>query len=260
MMTTRFDCHAVRERLHALLDDELAPAEYGAVHRHLDGCAACGEALEDLRAVGRALRLRVDATAVPTEALAAMAGRVVSLTAAEARQSLRAQLGVAFEDMRYVLAFGGALAATLICGAALAVILQGATAGNADSLASLMERMAARGTTQNPFSGDPRILPPSLFQNSLVMPVVLVDNVAYGVRDEDYAFRAVITPEGTVAGVELLSGRPGADPRALELLRSIHAARLAPARFRDGRSVAVSYVWLHSDVTIKPIIRPNKAL
>ena len=259
MMT--FDCGAVRDRLHALLDDELAPSEFGPVRAHLDLCAGCAERLEEFRAVGNALRVRVSATGVPTEALAAMAGRVVSLTTAEARQSWRVKLGVAFEDMRYVLACGGALPATLICGVSLGVILQGATAGNADSLASLMDRMATRGTTQNPYSVDPRILPPSLFENSLVMPVVSVDDVAYGVRDEDYAFRAVITPDGRVAGVEMLSGRPGADPRALELLRSIHGARHEPARPKDGRRVAVSYVWVHSDITIKPkLLRPNKSL
>jgi len=254
-------CRAVREQLHASLDGELAPRDYAAVRQHLDGCSACAEALEEYRSVGRLLRANVDATAVPTEALSAMASRVVSLTAAEARQSWRVRFGVAFEDMRYVLAGGGALVATLFCGMALAVILRGATTVHAESLAGLMARMSTPGTTANPLSVDPRILPPTLLENSLAMPVVLVDGVAYIARDEDYAFRAVITPDGRVAGVELLSSRPGADPRALELLRSIHAARLVPARLRDGRHVAVSYVWVHSDVTIKPpVFRPNKSL
>lgn len=259
-MTAVRTCRTVREQLHASLDGELAPRDFAEVRRHLEACAACSQALDEYRAVGRMLRANVDVTAVPSEALSAMAGRVVSLTAAEARQSWRVRIGAAFEDMRYVLACGGALAATLFCGVALTVILGGATTGHAESLASMMDRMAARGTTANPLSVDPRILPPSLLQNSLVMPVVLVDGVAYVARDEDYAFRAVITPEGRVAGVELLSARPGADPRALELLRSIHGARLVPARLNDGRHVAVSYVWVHSDVTIKPVFRPNKSL
>lgn len=248
-------CGDVRERLQALLDDELAIGEYAPVNAHLDACARCAADLESYRAVGHALRASVDPTSVPTEALALMSSRVVSLAAAEARQSLRARVGAAFEDMRMVLACGGALAATLCCFVALAGILNGATYGNADSLAALMARMSARGTTENPFSVDPRILPPTLFEGSLVMPVVLVDNVPYGVRDDDYAFQAVVTPDGRVAGVEMLSGRV-IDPRALELLRSIHGARLAPARLKDGRRVAVSFVWLHSDVTIKP----NKSL
>lgn len=252
---TVITCDDVRERLQALLDDELAIGDYLPVNAHLDGCPRCAADLEGYRAVGRALRASVDPTSVPTEALALMSSRVVSLTAAEARQSLRARLGAAFEDMRMVLACGGALAATLCCFVVLAGVLNGATYGNADSLAALMGRMSARGTTENPFSVDPRILPPTLFEGSLVMPVVLVDNVPYGVRDDDYAFRAVVTPDGRVAGVEMLSGRV-IDPRALELLRSIHGARLAPARLKDGRRVAVSFVWLHSDVTIKP----NKAL
>lgn len=248
-------CRDVRERLQSLLDDELAVGDYAPVTAHLDTCARCAADLDDYRAVGRALRASVDPTSVPTEALALMSSRVVSLAAAEARQSLRARVAGAFEDMRYVLACGGALAATLCCAVALAGILNGATYGNTNSLAALMARMSERGTTENPFSVDPRILPPTLFEGSLVMPVVLVDDIPYGVRDDDYAFQAVVTPDGHVAGVEMLSGR-SIDPRALELLRSIHGARLAPARLKDGRRVAVSFVWLHSDVTIKP----NKAL
>jgi hypothetical protein len=185
-----------------------------------------------------------------------MAGRVVSLTTAETRQSLRSRVALAFEDMRYVLACSGALVSTLLCSVALGGILHAASDERPDSLASLMARMSARGTTENPFSVDPRILPPKLFEYSLMMPVVLVDNVPYGVSDEEYAFNAVVTPDGRVAGVELMEGATVIGPRALELLRSIHGARLVPARLKDGRRVAVSFVWLHSDVTIKP----NKTL
>lgn len=248
-------CDDVRDHLQALLDDELPVADYAPVRAHVGGCARCSADLDEYRAIGRALRASVDPTSVPTDALALMAGRVVSLTSAEARQSLRARVSGAFEDMRYVLACGGALAATLVCAVGLGFILNGATYGNEQSLAALMARMSERGTTENPFSVDPRILPPTLFEGALVMPVVLVDDVPYSVRDDDYAFQAVVTPDGHVAGVEMLSGR-SIDPRALELLRSIHGSRLEPARLKDGRRVAVSFVWLHSDVTIKP----NKSL
>ena len=40
--------------------------------------------------------------------------------------------------------------------------------------------------------------------------------------------------------------------RQFELLRSIHDSRFQPARLKDGRAVALSFVWLHSDVTSKP--------
>lgn len=260
MSTGVMSCDGARSRVQALLDDELDIADYAPVRGHISACARCSADLDDYRAVGRALRSSVDATSVPTHALALMSSRVVSLTAAEARQSLRVRVSnafgdIAFGDMRYVLACGGALAASLVCAVALAGILSGATHGNADSLAALMGRMSERGTTENPFSVDPRILPPTLFEGSLVMPVVLVDNVPYGVRDDDYAFQAVVTQDGHVAGVEMLSGRV-IDSRVLELLRAIHDARLAPARLNDGRRVAVSFVWLHTDVTIKP----NKTL
>lgn len=250
---TAATCAGVRDRLHALLDGELPPAEHAAVLAHVGGCAACGGELDDYRAVGSALRDGAHAAEVPVRDLELMTGRVVSLTAAEARQSLRSRLALAFEDMRFVFAGAGSFAATFACAIGLAAALQAASVSRTDSLASVMERMSApRGTTENPYSIDPRLLPPSVQQGWLVMPAILVDDVAYAVPDEEYAFSGVLTKDGRVAGIEMLQSGTVIDPRAMELLRSIHDSRFTPARLRDGRAVAVSFVWVHSDVTIKP--------
>jgi hypothetical protein len=252
MSATLHSCAAVRGRLHAFLDGELPALEYAALKSHLEACAGCGAELDDYRELGRALRGGVDPAGVPIDALTRMTGRVVSLAAAEARQSLRSRLTVAFGDMRFVFAGAGSFAATFICALGLTGLLHASATSRSDSLASLMDRMAARGSTQNPYSADSALLPPSVHQGSLVMPAVLVDDVAYTVPDEQYAFSGVLTPDGRVAGIQMLQG--GAlDPRAMELLRSIHDSRFEPARLKDGRPVAVSFVWVHSDVTIKPI-------
>jgi hypothetical protein len=254
-MTTLLSCARVRDRLHALLDGELPAAEHALARTHLADCEACGAALDDYRALGDALRAGFDRRAVPSDALAAleaMTSRVVSLTAAEARQSLGARLGRAFEDMRFVFAGAGSFAATFLCTVGLAVVLQAASISNAESLAAQMDRMGApRGSTQNPFSVDPRLLPPVVRQDSLIMPGVLVDDVPYLLPDEQYAFSGVLTSEGRVAGIGMLQSGAVIDERAMELLRSIHESRFEPARLRDGRAVAVSFVWLHSDVTIR---------
>lgn len=248
-------CDSIRGRLHAFLDGELAGAEHALVKLHLDDCAGCGAELEDYRALGSALRAGVEPAAVPVQALTEMTSRVVSLASAEARQSLRVRLVNAFGDMRFVFAGAGSFAATFACALSLAGILEASSTSRSDSLASLMTRIAApRGSTQNPYSVDPRLLPPSPREDSLVMPAVLVDNVAYTVPDEQYAFSGVLTSDGRVAGIEMLRGGAvdARDPRAMELLRSIHDSRFRPARLKDGRPVAVSFVWVHSDVTIKP--------
>jgi hypothetical protein len=245
-------CDVVRGRLHAFLDGELAAVDHAVTKLHLDGCESCGAELEDYRLLGSSLRAAVDPTAVPTQALTEMTSKVVSLTSAEARQSLRSRLSLAFADMRFVFAGAGSFAATFVCALTVAGLLEASGASRTDSLASLMARIAApRGSTQNPYAVDPRVLPPSVHDGSLVMPAVLVDDVAYAVPDEQYAFSGVLTSDGRVAGIEMLQGG-NIDPRAMELLRSIHDSRFEPARLKDGRPVAVTFVWVHSDVTIKP--------
>lgn len=252
-MTHHASCADIRERLHALLDGELGPSEHARVLTHLDDCDACAAELEEYRALGSSLRAGLAATAVPMDVLTEVTGKVVTLAAAEARQSLRSRLSVAFEDMRFVFAGAGSFAATFACAIGLAGILQTASVSRTDSLASLMARISApRGTTANPYSVDPRILPPTVQKGSLVMPAILVDNVPYVVPDEEYAFSGVMTSDGRVAGIEMLESGD-LDPRAVELLYSIHESRFKPARLKkDGRAVAVTFLWLHSDVTIKP--------
>jgi hypothetical protein len=259
MSTALHTCESIRGRLHAFLDGELAAAEHALVKLHLDDCDGCATELDDYRALGSVLRTGVDPAAVPVQALTEMTSRVVSLTSAEARQSIRVRLAHAFGDMRFVFAGAGSFAATFVCALSLAGILEAASTSRSDSLAALMARIAApRGTTQNPYSVDPRLLPPSAREDSLVMPAVLVDDVAYAVPDEQYAFSGVLTSDGRIAGIEMLQGGTvdPRDPRAMELLRSIHDSRFRPARLKDGRPVAFSFVWVHSDVTIKP----NKSL
>ena len=251
-MTAITSCTIARERLHAFLDGEMHPADHAGMLAHLDACVACSAEVEDYRSVGALLRSRVDATGMPIDALSAMTTKVVMLTAAEARQSLRARVSHAFEDMRFVFAGAGSFVATFAIAIGLAALLQASSVSNTQSLAAMLDRMSApRGSTQNPFSVDPRLLPPRVQQGSLAMPAILVDDVPYAVPDEEYAFSGVLTPDGRVAGVELLQGGV-IDPRALELLYSIHDSRFKPARLKDGRPVAVTFLWLHSDVTIKP--------
>ncbi|MDQ3069511.1 MAG: zf-HC2 domain-containing protein [Acidobacteriota bacterium] len=245
-------CAAARARLHAFLDSELGMGDHALVRAHLDDCAGCGVELEDFRAVGGMLRGQMPA-AVPAGALASMTSRVVSLAAAEARQSVRSRLSFAFDDMRFVFAGAGSFAATLVCALGLAALLHYGSRAEDDSLASLMARMSTPGSTANPLSVDPRILPPTVRKDSLVMPAILVNDVPYLIPDDEYAFAAVVTAEGRIAGVKMLPGQKYMDPRAVELLSILHGARFEPARLKDGRRVAISFVWVHSDLTIKPI-------
>lgn len=248
---THPDCSRVRGLLHEWLDGELGAAFHGVVKTHLQTCAGCGAELESHRATGDMLRASV-AAGVPAEALARMASRVASQASAEARQSMRGRLNAAFGDMRFVFAGAGSVAATLICALTLAGMLHAASRTNDASLASVMARISApRGTTANPYSVDPRLLPPRVMRGSLVMPAVLVDDVPYLPADEDYAFSGVLTSEGRVAGIKVMPGGV-IDQRTLELLRSIHDSRFQPARLKTGEPVAMNFVWVHSDVTIKP--------
>jgi hypothetical protein len=63
------DWEAQRERLSALLDRQLSPAESAALRAHVDGCAACAAELEALRHVVGALRAMPQPTAPRSFAL-----------------------------------------------------------------------------------------------------------------------------------------------------------------------------------------------
>jgi hypothetical protein len=50
MYKRKSECDKIREELSAYVDDELSPGDRGVVESHIEGCAACQQELESLRA------------------------------------------------------------------------------------------------------------------------------------------------------------------------------------------------------------------
>ncbi len=106
-------CRDVQRNLAAYFDGELGGAARLEIASHIDGCASCAAEVESLQALGDLLRGSV-APLPPAEVLAGLAPGVVSRISAEDRQSLRARLGVMFEDWHWFAVGSGACSAAFV--------------------------------------------------------------------------------------------------------------------------------------------------
>lgn len=107
-------CESMSLLLNAYIDDELSGADRFRVSEHLTACAACASEEVDLRGLGQALRVRVEATPVPTALLAGLAGGVTSRVRAEEAQSWRATWNRIFDDWHWVAVGVGSVSMALM--------------------------------------------------------------------------------------------------------------------------------------------------
>ncbi len=87
------------------------------------------------------------------------------------------------------------------------------------------------------------------------MPAMLVsrrpgDSGGYEAREQDVALAAVVTREGTIAGLEVLLADGHDAEVMLSLLDVAAAVRFEPASFA-GSPVAVNMVWLFAHTTVR---------
>jgi hypothetical protein len=138
-MRSRF-CALVRDQLGAFVDGELTGAERLDVSQHIQVCQRCAAEVEELTAIGEALRETVDVMVLPTSDLAGLAAGVVSRTRAEAALSWQGRLRRASQDRHWLMVACGAFAATVVCFMALSALLAfGPEPERQDSLAAYLE-------------------------------------------------------------------------------------------------------------------------
>ena len=249
-------CAEIEPRLAAYYDGELSVEGQIAVDTHVMGCAACAGDARRLEAIGRALRARTVSRNVLADTAAGLAITVVSRMNAERDQSVRARVGRLFEDMHLVWAALGAATSTACC-----ILLIAATMftgpGRTDSLAAIMTAMASPGSNANPVRLDQSIQVPRVRREG-IGPVMLVgrrpgDNGGHGgyeAREQDVALAAIVTREGTIAGLEVLLADGHGEEVMLSLLDVAAAVRFEPASFA-GEPVAVNMVWLLAHTTVR---------
>ena len=242
---TLLTCAAVRRRLQAFHDRELAVGEQIAVESHIHDCPPCARDLREFQSIGEALRLA--AAPGPSDDWTGLRSGVISRMRAEAHESWMARAARAFDDLHLIWIGLASTAATFLCAASVLSMLHFASPERGDSLAAVIAIMAApSGSNLNPARLDGRIQVPSVPENGLVYATL-----ERSVMDADRVLplSAVVTREGRVSGLELLS--KDQDLReVMDLVDALSRGRLEPAQF-DGSPVAVNLVWLVAHTTVK---------
>ncbi len=242
---TLLTCAAVRRRLQAFYDRELAVRELIAIEAHLHDCPPCARDLHVLQNVGEALRAA--AAPAPSDDWTGLRSSVISRMRAEAHESWAARAGRAFDDLHLVWIGLASTVATIVCSGIVLSMLHFASPERQDSLAAVIAVMAApSGSDLNPARLDGRIRVPSVPENGLVY-AALESSAMEG--DLVVPLSAIVTREGRVSGLEILN--KDQDLREAALVDKLSRGRLEPARF-GGSPVAVNLVWLVAHTTVKP--------
>ena len=242
---TLLTCAAVRRRLPAFHDRELAVGELISIESHLHDCPPCARDLRALQNIGEALR--AVAAPAPSDDWTGLRSSVISRMRAEAHESWPARTGRAFDDLHLVWIALASTVATVVCSGVVLSMLHFASPERQDSLAAVIAVMAApSGSDLNPARLDSRIRVPSVPENGLVY-AALESSATEG--DLVVPLSAIVTREGRVSGLELLTNRQ--DLREVALVDKLSRGRLEPAQF-GGTPVAVNLVWLVAHTTVKP--------
>ena len=198
------DCRQVRRQLAAYHDGELAMDAQVAVQAHLRGCPACLADRRRLAEVGTLLRASV-AARVPEER-GRIERHVLARLHAERQTSWPHLFHGLFEDLHLVWAAAGATAATVVILCAVVASMALALREQPLSMAAAIGAMASPGSDRNPVSVDGRMLLPRSNPDALVES---------GVMDREeavFALAAVVTREGRVRNLELLTPDTSALP------------------------------------------------
>jgi Putative zinc-finger len=239
-------CAAVRRRIAAFHDRELAIGEMIAIETHIQDCPPCARELRELRHVGDALRAA--AAPAPSDDWTGLQSDVISRMRAEAHESLTARARRLFEDMHLVWIGLASTAATFLCGGIVLSMLQFASPERGDSLAAVIAVMSAPlGSDQNPARLDRFLSVPSTVPGDDIIPATFAGSSS---KDEVVLpLSVIVTREGRVQGVSVLSNDHD-DRDFTDVLDAISRAKLQPAQ-GGGGPVAVSLVWLLAHTTVK---------
>lgn len=234
-------CTEVRELLEAYHDGELTVEQRIAVQHHLEECVACSLQAGELASLGTTLRDFAAEVAEqdPTDPTR-ISSHVIERLRVEEQFSIRAQISDWFQDMHLVWAGLGASVATMVCIVGSASVLHATSQERPNSMARTISVLASPGSNDNPLRLSYGMSAPSA-----------VTDVAFEMSEEDaqYALSAVVSREGHVQGVEMITAanRPGINA----MLNEAYRMKFAPAANDRGDAVAVSMVWLLTSTTVK---------
>lgn len=235
-------CEQVREELTAYHDGELAIEAQVLIQSHLQECVACRLEASSLHELSDAFRTM--ASAAPDRAArdtGVITAGVLDRIRVERQLSLREQLRDGFQDMHFVWAGLGALAAMLFCVFASAGVLHAASQERPDSLAGIISTIATSG------SSDPMRLADTAFENH-----ELLDTTA--ALDADLMLSAFVTRDGRIQNVALLEEQARAlsvqPEMVLAMMEAASRARFSPAQLTTFPG-GINVVWFVTSTTVK---------
>ncbi len=255
-MRTRLSCAAVRRQLGAHHDSELTVGTQVAVEAHCSHCPACAKRLEALSTTRELLQrggVTIDGSPEAEAGSAAGVATMLSATLAsvvhqavcEKREEWPERLGRVLLGAPRFWIPGGAMAVSVAGAALLATVLSLYTPMHPRSLAAVLDP----GSNQNPV----------MVARGVTLPQVLLDaSLALFLSEPltmptpNLALAALVTREGEVARLEVLSPRLSAEELAESLARLSTDIRFKPAEY-DGAPVAVNVVWLFEQTTVRPL-------
>lgn len=144
-MSPLLTCAAVRPHLHAFADGELRGDVLRGVTTHLEGCESCADRVLEIGEIGQLVRSGAPVDHEPQD-LAGLADGVVSRIRAEDHESWRGVFERATDDLHWVMVGVGSVAASFVSALIVAFVVQSGMEQRADSLAALLNSLAATPT------------------------------------------------------------------------------------------------------------------
>ena len=268
-MTPYVGCEYARERLEALLDDELSVDEQVLVESHVRWCRTCADRIEDFQLIGASIRVGPSRIRVKEvePALSAVYSRVLMRMRAEHDQAFTVRMRELFIDMRLLWPALGATMAVLVCLSVAIGVLKSTSSERPSSLATRLEAMNP-GSEGNPLRPDNNARVDRYFEKfvdsdragGISIPRVMDDGASVaGIPGEEAMFTMamVVNREGRITTAEMLNSERGSNnaERALHaneaVLDAVRQSRFAPAQTPIGRTVAVNMVWLIFVTTVQ---------
>ena len=270
-MTPYVGCEYARERLEALLDNELSVDEQVLVESHIRWCRTCADRIEDFQLIGTSIRVGPPSPARMKEvepALSAVYSHVLMRMRAERDQAFTLRVRELFTDMRLLWPALGATMAVLVCLSVAIGVLKSTSSERPQSLATRLEAMNP-GSEANPLRPDNNARVDRYFDKfvdsdragGISIPRVMDDGASVaGFQDEEAMFTMamVVNREGRITTAEMLNSERGSGGKTestiytnAAVLDAVRQSRFAPAQTPIGRTVAVNMVWLIVVTTVQ---------
>jgi hypothetical protein len=261
-MTQYVGCDQARTLLEGLIDGELSMAEQLDVESHLRWCDTCALRVEDLRAIGAALRVN-SAVRPVTDAengtLTVLTDGLLVRVRAERAQSFPSRAREMFADRRLLWPALGATSAVFLCVAAAFSVLHMSISHEPESLAAMISVLSSPGSELRPLRpADNGISIPRLSEDEAQRAGGTLERMPE--EDAIYTIRTTVGRDGSVANYELLlsdDDSPSTDRKSiaraaaqeLAVLNAVRHTRFMPAQTPLGQAVAVDMVWVIAKTT-----------